>query len=315
MKKVLEEFYRKKYAAGWQTMVSGAPEAARDGRLLFREKVEGDLDGLLKDYLRAGPFIDLYFRMFLSALSRAHSPSRVVNTLEMMSVGDLGVLCYGDAAYLKIANGVSEDHGDWMLQSIARELRRAKPTLRGRFRTGDEFVLADLENGRLMVALERARERLATLEVVPYLPVSIDIGYAMHSEVARTYLRLLHEGWQQRPKRSAVQVFFDIALRIAKIRSDIQKVHNRGWVLYYHFIMLHSGDRDLDKKQIEANLTELVRGGRFVTPEMSWLEIPEEKFGNYILMRTLAFLGATYSETHFDRVVTEVAESIHVTQE
>lgn len=313
MKKVLEAYYRKKYAAAWQAMASGTPEAAREGRLLFAKKVKDDLDGLLKEYLRAGPFIDLYFRMFLSALSRAHSSSRVVDTLERMLVEDSGVLCYGDAAYLKIANGVSEDHGDWMLHSIARELRHANPTLCGRFRTGDEFVLADVSGERLIVALERARGRLSTLEVVPYLPVSIDIGYAKHSEVSRTYLRLLHEGWQQRPKRSAIQVFFDIALKIAKIRSDIQKVHNRGWVLYYHFIMLHSGDKDLDREQIEVNLTELVRGGKFVTPERSWLEIPEEKFGDYIIMRTLAFLGTIHAETQFDRVIAEVAESIYVT--
>lgn len=287
-----------------------ADDAERiEAELQLEYMVTRDFDRLLPYMLLMEPFLRMYFSV-LSSLDTT-DVVQVKKVLDDMADRDTGAFFYGDVAFLKIANNESDEHGDWMLGVVGDGIRRVGAELYSRLRGGDEFGLYHSSVNVCAAALERMSRELSEHRVASNLPVSIDFGYASHKEVAETYLRLLAEGWGP-SNRPAYKVFFDIALKMAKVRCAVQKIYNRALLLLYMFQDPLMGDPLDPESEYIKQEKELSRGGNFVYPEPSWLEVPEDRLGDFLRMKALAKLVPDPNLSHFDRVVVEVAESIYL---
>jgi hypothetical protein len=277
---------------------------------VLRRLVSRDLDTLIPYMLRADIFIEMHLDLYPSLNTK--DQTQILLELDRIEREVQASTWYGDGCYLKHANNVKgkggNQHGNWMLTKIAEGIRAVDCDLYARFRQGDEFVMYHRSTDDVIDLVEQMVQELATYEVLPNLPVAIDFGYARHSEVASTYKRLLSEGWVPQAGRTGTQVFFDIALKMALVRSDVQKVYNRAWLLLGFYREMHVTSPD-EYVSLEGSLT---RGDRFIRPQPNWLEVSEAKLGDFIRMETLAFLAGDDGMDHFDGVVTEVAESIYL---
>ena len=143
--------------------------------------------------------------------------------------------------------------------------------------------------------------------------------------MAVTYLLLLQEGWRPDEGRSATQVFYDIAERIAEIRSSVRKIYNRAWLLYDYLEIVFESQMFNDlaivvgqqREKVTINnynqfLDSVTRGGKFVTPEESWLTMTKDELRDHIHLRTLELLSPPPDADLFTRMVTERAESIYL---
>jgi|CXWL01.1.fsa_nt_gi hypothetical protein len=266
-------------------------------------------DSLLPNMLRKQMFVELYLGLFPTL--KASKGNELVAGLEKIAHDGTGVFFFGDAAYLKLANNVGREHGDWMLQLIADNIGTAGFSLCGRFREGDEFVAYHTSTEEGARASEAIRSELGKYEVSRGLPVAIDFGYAEHREVAETFLRLYREGWRPEAGRHAGQVFFDIALKIAEVRAGVRKVYSRALLLFFYYQGVSSGNTEMSIEEYEELKALLTRGGKFLEPEKDWLGKSEQQLEDWLRIAVLAFLSPPNDSTHFDRVVIDRAESIY----
>lgn len=279
-------------------------EKGRQLRELLDEKVAESFDSLLSELLQKRAFMEHYFLVLRDVLNTRDLSS----ALERICESDHGALIFGDAAYLKIANTVSREYGDKMLMAIARAIVRAAFGLCARFREGDEFIcFAETET----LAHGGCKQVLAMLgddEKIFNLDLRVDFGVATHAEVARTYLTLIDRNLVPRG-RSPEQVFFDTALSIAETRSNIEKIRERALLLTTLLRAKHAGEMDV--VEYKESLSMLTRGGKFVIPDVRWLDVDTAKLRDFTLLKTLAFLGKSAPDSEYDRVMLDVAESVY----
>ena len=300
------------------------PAKRAEQEQIIADFLDKSFDVLLRNMLRKETFLALYFEV----LSAGHvsGDTTAIPYLQEIALYDKGVFYFGDVAYLKLANNLGRPVGDALLHLIAAGIECASFVYYGRYREGDEFVLyhpsfevAERELEVLSVQLSQNKD------IIPDLPVSIDFGHAEHREVAVTYLLLLQEGWRPDEGRSATQVFYDIAERIAEIRSSVRKIYNRAWLLYDYLEIVFESQMFNDlaivvgqqREKVTINnynqfLDSVTRGGKFVTPEESWLTMTKDELRDHIHLRTLELLSPPPDADLFTRMVTERAESIYL---
>lgn len=285
--------------------------AAMEGEIeqLFKYLLNQQFDTLLPNMLRKQTFMELYLHM-CTDLDVLEEGERTA-ALEKIAREDKGIFFFGDAAYLKLANNIGREHGDWMLRLIADGIAKAKLSLFGRFREGDEFVAYHASTEAGLAAVVALCKDLAEFEVSKGLPVAIDFGHAEHREVAETYLKLLREGWKPDVGRLPSQVFFDIALKMAEVRAGVRKVYNRALLLFFYYSDFSSGDLEASAGEYEVIKDHLTRGGKFIEPEPEWLGMTDEQLDDWVRVATLSLLSPAADASHFDRVVTACAEVIY----
>lgn len=307
MKRLVEGKLRREFP-----LTFGAEMHGEIGRL-FDFVLSHQFDNLLPNMLRKQTFVELYMGMF--TVLDALSGDALIAALEKIAREDKGVFFFGDAAYLKLANNIGREHGDWMLQLIASYIENAGFGLYGRFREGDEFVSYHVSTEAGLAAVDVMCKELAEFEVGMGLPVAIDFGHAEHREVAEAYLRLLKEGWNPDPGRLPSQVFFDIALKIAEVRAGVHKVYNRALLLFFYYNDFSAGDPEASAEQYETIKDHLTRGGKFVEPKPSWLGMTKQQLGGCVRVETLSLLSPPADASYFDRTVIASAEAMYFIKE
>lgn len=311
MKQVLRRFYATKYPQLSQSAASHRSDRKAEDQSLLNHLSQSALDTLMPFMLRAEIYITMHLELY-PALNTTQ-PEAILTELSRIERETKGCTVFGDGSFLKIANTQidrgGEEYGNKMLTLIGQAIVRVDADRYARFRQGDEFVMLhwSTPTDDLLQRITTEQKRLGKRQVLPGLPVGIDFGYARHGEVADTYKRLIEEGWIPPVGRTGSKIFFDVALKIAKVRSDVQKIYNRAYLLLALFRVLSSQDPGR-YAELEDKLT---RGDRYIKPNASWLTIAEESFPDFLRKLVLEFLAAEEREELFIRVVTEVAESIY----
>lgn len=312
MKQVLRNFLATKYPQLSKSAASRRGDRKEEDQLLLNHLILSALDTLMPFMLRAETYITMHLELY-PALNTTR-PEDIMTELSRLEMETHGCTAFGDGSFLKIANTQidrgGEEFGNKMLILIGRAIVRVDADRYARFRQGDEFVMLhwSAPTDDLLQRITTEQKRLGRRQVLPGLPVGIDFGYARHSEVATTYKRLIEEGWVPPAGRTGSQIFFDVALKIAKVRSDVQKIYNRAYLLLALYRVLF----DQDPSRYAELEDKLTRGDRYIKPDASWLNVPVESFPDFLRNQVLTFLAAEEREGLFTRVVTEVAESIYV---
>jgi hypothetical protein len=312
MRQLLENYLRDAYPLTFSGLGGKNPET--DERAHLFERMTASLLDQMTGLLRKEALIELYLKKYapleIRLLTAQSTQEEVVTALHSVAnSSDGGAIIYGDAAYLKIANNVSTTLGDWMLTQIAACIS-GKFTLEGRFRSGDEFILyhAGLE-AAIHEACSLAVDEMSQRQVAG-LPIRVDFGVAQHATVAAAYIKLIEAGWQSETGRLPVKVFFDIAVKIAEVRSNIVKVHQRAKLSFGLYKYMQSGQNpEFGMLQYLKLLADLTRG-KHLTPEDSWYSVAD--IDQFLINEALALLSPAEGSDLFDQVTSRIAESIFV---
>jgi hypothetical protein len=284
---------------------------------LLEDLLASRLDASLTNLLRQAEFRRLYFAE-LPAELESTPVAEAIALLYKIKQQSSGAFVLGDVAYLKLANNISREHGDRLLQLVAEAFEKAGFVFFCRFREGDEMAGFARDVKMVHAACEFVNQYLLESGfTVGGLPPRVDFGVVTHTEVCDLLISLIKQGWRPAPGSTLKREFFEIALKMTECRQSVIKIYERGLLLLE---LQREAYRPLWRGKIWTFLNEhqtyrglrdsLTRGGKFVIPKLSWLWLSQEAVEQRLMARTLELLRKSAGDDPVDQKVYRKGVSI-----
>ena len=277
---------------------------------LLDDLLSSRLDASLTRLLRQAEFRRLYFAELPVELEKTPL-AEAVTLLRKIKQRSNGAFVLGDVSYLKLANNISREHGDRLLQLVAEALEKAGFGFICRLREGDETACFMRDVRMVHAACEFVNRYLHESGfTIDGLPPRVDFGVVTHTEVCDLLIALIKQGWEPPPGSTLKREFFEIALKMTECRQGVIKIYERGLLLLE---LLREAYKPLWRGRIWTFLQEyqkyrqlldgLTRGGKFVIPKFWWLRLGQKDVGQLLMARTLELLSKSAGDDLVDRKV------------